>query len=179
MKNNTRLLAMVFALTLFVCETIAIASDISVGIPGLKWGESVKKTKGYSLQHCGEPDEKGEPSFYTILSPEHFQLLGISAKKFNAWTEPILWTNKDRLMGVQFDLTDTDGAHSALVDSLGIPSRRINTGTRYGIQEWEINGVVLVKGTDMRNGFMVQIYHIPSLNQLNKIRKGLGKGPWE
>ncbi len=171
-------------LTIVILASLAIgipaaATDISQGVPGLKWGDPISNAKGYNLQHCGEPEEKGEPSFYTIISPEYFQLIGISAKKHNAWVQPIFWTHKNRLMGVQFDLTSKDNAVSTLLDNLGPPSRKISTNTRYGIYEWNIKGAVLVKGIDVGNGYMVQIYHIPSLKALNGIRKGLGKSAWE
>jgi len=164
---------------IFAFETVATASDISKGIPGLKWGDSIKNAKGYKLQHCGEPDIKGEPSFFTIISPEDFKLIGISSKTHRAWTHPILWTYNNRLMGVQFDLTDTRSSISAMIKSLGEPSRRFSNNTTFGIYEWDINGVIRIKGIDIRNGYLVTIYHRPTLKKLNGVRRSMGKSIWD
>ncbi|NLT49268.1 MAG: hypothetical protein GXX92_12720 [Clostridiales bacterium] len=179
MKKFTSLLILVLMVAISNFVVPAAASNISKGIPGLKWGDSIKNAKGYTLQHCGEPEIKGEPSFYTIFSPADFKLVGISSKSHNAWTQPILWTYKNRLMGVQFDLTSTDKALSTLLDFLGSPSKKVNNSTRLGIYEWKIKGTVLVKGIDVRNGYMVQVYHLPTLNKLNQTRKTLGMVPWD
>lgn len=163
----------------FVFEAVAAASDISRGIPGLKWGESVKSAKVYKLQHCGEPDAKGEPSFYNILSPEDFKLIGISTKTHKAMTlPPVLWTYNNRLMGVQLELRDTRNAISALKKNLGEPSRKRPTNTTFGIYEWNIKGTVRITGIDMRNGYMVTIYHLPTLKKLNDARRSMGKSAW-
>ncbi|GEM_PF-2878596 len=165
---------------IFLLTGTSIASDVTKGIPGLKWGDLVKNAKGYRLQHCGEISARGDPSFYTILSPEDFKMVGLSSKTHKAWTPPILWTYNNRLLGVQFDLADTNNAVTALLKELGEPTKKRSNNTTYGICEWKIKNSVLIKALDLRKmGYTVQIYHIPTLKKLNDARKKLGMEAWE